>query len=274
MWYSPLEVISMLRFMCPLPFCLHQCPEDYSHVLLLVVRFFVFIYFYFLTFSVARLCILLHFPRIQTVLFCRKVVFLSKWTTVFGLKVERPATWCLKGFTASGKLKVYGEKKCVSVRVRERAERQRGRQTEWVCVCSLALTGVSFPGMNNLYSSNHTTLVILFSRACLQFPHRSTKTTSNSSSTYFSLLSYLLTISNQNKDIRQCRNTYWSTAAGLILLPLQLCVSRAFPFSQRVSRSDSARGYANWSVGVVSRWHRSTSSIASFAPAPPSETIS
>ncbi len=84
---------------------------------------------------------------------------------------------------------------------REQRERESEQLTDCVCVCvcvcSLALSGVSFPGMNNLSecSSNHATLVILFSRACLQipslFPHRSTKTTSNSSSTYFSLLTVI-----------------------------------------------------------------------------------
>lgn len=86
---------------------------------------------------------------------------------------------------------------CIRERERERdgrgvgRARETDRQTERVCVCSLALTGVSFPGMNNLYSNNHTTLVTLFSRACLQFSHRSTKTISNCSSTYFSLLTVI-----------------------------------------------------------------------------------
>lgn len=71
---------------------------------------------------------------------------------------------------------------------------QRRGQRESVCVCSLALATVSFPGMNNLNecNGNRSVLVILFSRTCLQipspFPHRSTKKQPpNRCATYFPL---------------------------------------------------------------------------------------
>lgn len=149
---------------------------------------------------------------------------------------------------------------CLCVCVRERGVE---RQTEGVCVCSLALTGVSFPGMNNLYSGNHTTLVTLFSRACLHFPHRSTKTISNSSSTYFSLLTVISARYFQSKrGISDRAGTHIDPQQPVFYpppSPFSFAVGfLGIPFSVRVCRSDLARGYANWSVGVISRWHRST----------------
>lgn len=55
-------------------------------------------------------------------------------------------------------------------------KRRKGREMRWECVCvwacSLALTGVSFPGMNNSNecNGNHAMLVILFSVACPSAP--------------------------------------------------------------------------------------------------------
>lgn len=118
---------------------------------------------------------------------------------------------------------------CACVRDRE-GERDRGEESVCVCVCSLALTGVSFPGMNNLNecNGNHAMLVILFSRACLQipspFPHRSTKTTSNSSSTYFSLLPVISAHYSQSKrGISDRAGTHIDPLQPVLFSPLQLC---------------------------------------------------
>lgn len=141
---------------------------------------------------------------------------------------------------------------------------------------------------SNECNGNHAMLVILFSVACPSAPppnpphHCKSRKTSSKSSAMFliSQLLYLCTIPSQKGGI--------SDRAGTLIDPPQPCFISAPTHTHTHLActvcflailfspvcADSARGYTNWSGGVVSRWHRSTSSIATFAPAPPSQTSS
>lgn len=174
-------------------------------------------------------------------------------------------------------------------------KRRKGREMRWECVCvwacSLALTGVSFPGMNNSNecNGNHAMLVIFFSVACPSAPPppptphitaRAGKQAPRAAPCFSYLNCYISALFPVKKEGYQTEREHLSIHRSLVSsqpqhththLACTVCFL-AILFSPVCA--DSARGYTNWSGGVISRWHRSTSSIATFAPAPPSQTSS
>lgn len=164
--------------------------------------------------------------------------FFSRKELVSRLKVGRLNFRWLKGCTASEKWEVYvrfgwkkEEKKrsvCMFVWV---CKRRKGREMRWECVwaCSLALTGVSFPGMNNSNecNGNHAMLVILFSVACPSAPpqpptslqEQENKLQEQRHVSHISTVISLHYSQSKRRDIRQSGNTYRSTAALFHLSP-------------------------------------------------------